>query len=218
MSHYSHPSRNYEFQRSENNGSRGISSTPGDQRDTGSGYMCQFNCCLEVIREKARDYEKTEWDMQIHLQQCIGKGGFGSVYRAQKYYINKNDPKGPNGQGWHRSIDKNNTEIIDNYAVKELRYSNQSELCQVKKVLGIESAVCEKLKILNDPHNRHENIVKPLQILNYPERNIGYIVMEYCSGGDLARYLKECNGERVVETEARTIMYQITKGEINHIS
>ena len=214
MSHYSHPSRNYEFQRSENNGSRGISSTPGDQRDTGSGYMCLCNCCLGLIETEEKDNEKSVWDVQIHFKQCIGKGGFGSVYRAQKYYTNKATSK----KGWHTSKDKNNMEIIDNYAVKELKYSNQSEFCQVKKVLDIESAVCEKLKILNDPHNRHENIVKPLQILTFPERNIGYIVMEYCSGGDLARYLKECNGERVVETEARTIMYQITKGKINHIS
>ena len=218
MSHYSHPSRNYEFQKSEYNGSRGISSTPGDQRDTGSGFMCPFKCCLESIITRKRDNENSDWEFQIHFKQCIGKGGFGSVYRAQKYFKNIDNPNGPNGQGWHRSKDKNNTEIIDNYAVKELKYSNQSEFCQVKKVLDIESAVCEKLKILNDPHNRHDNIVKPLQILYYPKRNIGYIVMEYCSGGDLARYLKECNGERVVETEARTIMYQITKGKINHIS
>ena len=41
--------------------------------------------------------------------------------------------------------------------------------------------------------------------------------MEYCSGGDLARYLKEFKEERVPETKSKTIMCQITKGKFHFI-
>ena len=209
MSHYSHQSRNFEFQRSENNGSRGISSTPGDQRDTGSGLMCPFKCCLKIVESTTRDVNQTLWDVQIHCKEQIGKGGFGSVYRAQKHYQHNEE------KGWKTIQDSTGKEMIEDYAIKELRYSNDVQYCQVKKVLTIENKVCDKLKILNDPHNRHENIVKPLNIISNEKSKVGYIVMEYCSGGDLARYLKDCKQERVSEAKARTIMSQITKGKCN---
>ena len=212
MSHYSHQSRNFEFQRSENNGSRGISSTPGDQRDTGSGYLCPFKCCLKIIKSTTHDVNQTLWDVQIHCKEQIGKGGFGSVYRAQKHLVNRHNNE---EKGWKTTQDSTGKEIIIDYAIKELRYSNDVQFCQVKKVLTVESKVCDKLKILNDPHNRHENIVKPLSIIRNDISKVGYIVMEYCVGGDLAHYLKDCKEERVSEAKARTIMSQITKGKFN---
>ena len=47
---------------------------------------------------------------------------------------------------------------------------------------------------------------------------MGYIVSEYCSGGDLAQYLKsQCVGERMPEEAAKNIMVQVTKGKLNNI-
>ena len=210
MSHYSHQSRNFEFQRSENNGSRGISSTPGDQRDTGSGFSCPFKCCNKIIPATSKDDVGQMWDVQLHCVKCIGKGGFGSVYLAHKYYTNIHNNA---EKGW-KTIQTKTGEDREKYAIKELKYSSEFEHCQVKKVLTIESAVCNELKILNDPQNRHENIVKPLNIIDWEKSKVGYIVMEYCSGGDLARYMKECDGERVSEIEAISIMSQVTKGMV----
>jgi serine/threonine protein kinase len=75
--------------------------------------------------------------------------------------------------------------------------------------------VCESLKALNEPDNKEHNIVKPKQIIRYESyEKIGYILTEYCSGGDLAHYLKnECLGERMPEGKAKNIMAQVTKGK-----
>ena len=211
MSHYSHLSKNYEFQRSGNNGSRGISSTPGDQRDTGSGFSCPEKCCTKIIPSTSKDDAGGSWDVQLHCVELIGSGGFASVYLAHKYFINNNNTA---ERGWKTIQNKTGDDIKEKYAIKELIYSDERKHWQVKKVLEIESAVCSELKVLNDPQNRHENIVKPLNIIDIEKYKVGYIVMEYCAGGDLKRYMDKCDGERVSEAEARTIMAQVTKGRI----
>ena len=99
------------------------------------------------------------------------------------------------------------------YAIKELKHSTDKEKSShVKRVLGIENEVCNALRALNEPENKEFNIVQPKQIITCP--SVGYIVTEYCSGGDLARYLKsECEGERLPEIETKDIMAQVTKGK-----
>ena len=198
MSLQSQHSWNMELQKNEHQGSGGISSTPGDQRDTGSGHSV-----IKVIPNNDLQGHENGWTYRIHCYRKIGRGGFGVVYLGKKYYEN------------HITKEKGLTRT--EYAVKVLEYSDKDE-SQVKRVLDIESEVCESLKPLNEPQNKEYNIVKPQLIIDDPAAKVGYIVSEYCSGGDLAHYLKsQCPGERMSEGAARNIMIQVTKGKLTHI-
>jgi len=197
MSLQSQHSLKFDLQRSEHHGSGGISSTPGDQRDTGSGFSI-----IKVIPDKDNLPEDEDgWKYRIHCFRQIGKGGFGVVYLGKKYYENR--------------ITKDKGYTTPEYAIKVLEYSNDKEKeSQVKRVFDIENKVLVSLKKLNGAHNKEYNIVKAHHIIHDESANVGYIVTEYCSGGDLAHYLKsECSGERVTESEAKNIMVQVTKGK-----
>ena len=88
MSLHSQPSWNTELQRSEHYGSGGISATPGDQRDTGSGPTI-----IKTIPDANKNPLSTAsagsqqgWQFRIHCFYKIGRGGFGTVYLGKKYY------------------------------------------------------------------------------------------------------------------------------------
>ena len=189
-----------------NHGASGISSTPGDQRDTGSGYSC-----LKEIPDCTRspfprvDASGTTWDFRFRCSHIIGKGGFATVYLGERWYY------GTDGNEWTDGPRREKKK----YAIKELKYSSDREKTyKIKRVLYTENQVCDELRRLNEPHNTEINIVKPLSVITDDKYQVGYIITEYCSGGDLEQYLKhQCQGERVKEIQARNIMLQVTKGK-----
>jgi serine/threonine protein kinase len=76
----------------------------------------------------------------------------------------------------------------------------------------MEKEVNQYLKKLNEPSNKEHHIVKPLSIIENESPICTYIVTEYCSGGDLARYVKSVPGERVEESKAKDIIRQVSTG------
>jgi serine/threonine protein kinase len=55
----------------------------------------------------------------------------------------------------------------------------------------------------------HPNIVKLLDLIEVPEKNMCYMIFEYVSGGDLFQYLQ--NKGRLDEPEARRLFRQVIK-------
>ena len=172
-------------------GAGGISSTAGDQRDTASGFGRN-----EIGPYTRRDDQNTVWHFKYIDLKVIGKGAFGVVYEGYRYYI---EPRtGSDGK----------------YAIKELRTStNEFENNQKRHVIAMEKEVNQYLKKLNEPSNKEHHIVKPLSIIENESPICTYIVTEYCSGGDLARYLKSVPGERVEESKAKDIIRQVSTGK-----
>jgi serine/threonine protein kinase len=69
----------------------------------------------------------------------------------------------------------------------------------LKESLDNEIAIMQKL--------RHPNIVELYEVV-YTQNNI-YLIMEYCSGGDLKRF---CMNKKINEEMAFNIIRQIAKG------
>ena len=168
----------------------GISSTAGDRRDTGSEFGRN-----EIGPYTRRDDQNTAWHFKYVDLKVIGKGGFGVVYEGYRHY---NEPRtGSDGK----------------YAIKELRAStNGFESNQKIHVIAIEKEANQYIKKLNEPSNKEHHIVKPLSIIENELPICTYIATEYCSGGDLARYLNSIPGEKIEESKAKDIIRQVSTG------
>ena len=72
----------------------------------------------------------------------------------------------------------------------------------------------ERVRQEIDVHTRleHPSIVKLVHAFEPPFENRIYIVLEYCSGGDLAKFLRLRQGRPVSEVEARTMVLQVAEG------
>ena len=123
-----------------------------------------------------------------------------STKRIDRYYYSMTDLLGKGAFGTvYLGHDIDNKQQL--YAIKVIPVSLIDTDPQLKESLLNEMQV---MKLLN-----HVNIVHCYDVLS--SANNHYFVMEYCSGGTLAGYLKKKKG-KLPESEALTILIQMLKG------
>lgn len=83
-------------------------------------------------------------------------------------------------------------------AVKEINVKMLN--AKLKQSLECEVSILQRVE--------HQNIVRLLE--TFEEKDRMYLVMEFCSGGDLAHYIRRC--KRVSEATAQSILVQLAAG------
>lgn len=117
-----------------------------------------------------RDAAGCLWTFYYENLSEIGRGGFGTVYVADRRYV---EPRsGTDGR---------------KYAIKVLRMPSKEDAenrALIERRIRLEMQVHERLKGgKDDPH-----VVAPISLMR--DGDLHLIVTEYCPGGDLAKFLR----------------------------
>ncbi|KRX05953.1 Protein kinase-like domain [Pseudocohnilembus persalinus] len=126
----------------------------------------------------------------------LGRGSFGKVYQALVQENNKKDNK---------------------QTQQEINQNSQKQLVAIKCFQKIPNDKTNKRHYMLFQQEKeimqkidNQNVVK---FKDYVEqKNICFLVMEYCNGGNLANYIKSKQEKRLQEDEARILFKQILYG------
>lgn len=139
------------------------------------------------------DNSNNPYDVFYGVRQKIGTGGFGVVYHADRYLAKpdgiRKDPNWPE------------------CAIKELKAPSETDarLEEVKDRIRRELEFNKNGRLHNKKH-----LVVPIRV-HLVKNEPPLIVMEYCCGGDLARYWLKCN-QRLSEKLSKKMVTQVVLG------
>ena len=155
--------------------------------NTNHGTVNDTRECDTETTTTTRTIMNTETGSKYALLDQIGRGSFATVYRGK--LISPSTNFGLNSNGQQQTI-----------AVKEM--STKALQPKLREALELEITVLRQA--------RHKNIMKLWDVVYCLRTEKVYLILEYCSGGDLSEFIRKRG--RVNEAIAKHFMSQLAAG------